>query len=366
MKLKEKLIELRKEKGLSQLKLAEMMNVSRQAISRWEVGSAVPSIDNLKYLGHLYGVPLEYLLYDDMPEPDRAVKRIEETTKHQKKRISMILIAIGVMVLKNSLYKKFILGFVLFLLLVILFAQQRNSAGQISYSLEDLERKGLEVASNVELISYPLLEDEGGTFVIYSQSPDTYGISNSTTWVIYKTSDENILVQDASLSRPLFIVSNNDSIYIFGETTAFASITGINITRYTIAENQLIIENAISEYSLGSDFYVYQDEINKDLFSVMPVAEDGMGRMYFDEIEDEARLKINVVDGSKEYPIIFELNDAGQYIMRNSEGTDLDPSPHCYAFSVSKNFDTLLKNASIFEKGCSPLRRTRKARTLAG
>ena len=54
MKLEEKLISLRKEKGLSQMKLAEMMNVSRQAISRWEVGAAVPSTDNLKFLGNLY------------------------------------------------------------------------------------------------------------------------------------------------------------------------------------------------------------------------------------------------------------------------------------------------------------------------
>lgn len=51
MKLEEKLISLRKEKGLSQMKLAEMMNVSRQAISRWEVGTAVPSTDNLKFWG---------------------------------------------------------------------------------------------------------------------------------------------------------------------------------------------------------------------------------------------------------------------------------------------------------------------------
>lgn len=65
MKLEEKLVSLRKEKGLSQLKLAEMMNVSRQAVSRWEAGTAVPSTDNLKYLGLLYGVTLEYLLYDD-------------------------------------------------------------------------------------------------------------------------------------------------------------------------------------------------------------------------------------------------------------------------------------------------------------
>ena len=53
MKLADKLVYLRKKQGLSQLKLAEMMNVSRQAISRWETGIAVPSAENLKYLGNL-------------------------------------------------------------------------------------------------------------------------------------------------------------------------------------------------------------------------------------------------------------------------------------------------------------------------
>lgn len=38
MNLSEKLILLRKEKGVSQAELAELMNVSRQAISRWETG----------------------------------------------------------------------------------------------------------------------------------------------------------------------------------------------------------------------------------------------------------------------------------------------------------------------------------------
>lgn len=62
MKLEEKLVSLRKEKGLSQLKLAEMMNVSRQAISRWEVGTAVPSTDNLNYLGRLYMTKIDGFL----------------------------------------------------------------------------------------------------------------------------------------------------------------------------------------------------------------------------------------------------------------------------------------------------------------
>lgn len=64
MNLPEKLMSLRKQKGLSQANLAETLNVSRQAISRWEVGTAVPSTDNLKVLSELYEVSVDYLLND--------------------------------------------------------------------------------------------------------------------------------------------------------------------------------------------------------------------------------------------------------------------------------------------------------------
>lgn len=68
MELKEKLVALRKEKGLTQLAVAEKLNVSRQAISRWESGIALPSTDNLKSLSALYGVPVDYLLNSDTEE----------------------------------------------------------------------------------------------------------------------------------------------------------------------------------------------------------------------------------------------------------------------------------------------------------
>ena len=78
MNLSEKLILLRKEKGVSQAELAELMNVSRQAISRWETGAAVPSAENLKYLRNLYNVSLDYLFNDAADEPDENEKVIEE------------------------------------------------------------------------------------------------------------------------------------------------------------------------------------------------------------------------------------------------------------------------------------------------
>lgn len=71
MNLPEKLTYLRKEKGLTQNALADALHVSRQAISRWEVGTAAPGIDNLKVLSDVYGVSVDYLLDDqtDLPNP---------------------------------------------------------------------------------------------------------------------------------------------------------------------------------------------------------------------------------------------------------------------------------------------------------
>lgn len=100
MKLDEKLVSLRKEKGLSQLQLAEMMNVSRQAISRWEVGTAIPSTENLKYLGKLYGISVDNLLNEDQlpihKEPQKTdTVRKEVLKKRTKARIIFILILIA-------------------------------------------------------------------------------------------------------------------------------------------------------------------------------------------------------------------------------------------------------------------------------
>ena len=65
MKRYEKLAFLRKEKGLTQMELAEELNVSRQAVSRWETGTSIPTTENLACLSKLYQVPVDYLLNED-------------------------------------------------------------------------------------------------------------------------------------------------------------------------------------------------------------------------------------------------------------------------------------------------------------
>lgn len=101
-----KLAFLRKQKGLTQMELAEKLNVSRQAISRWEVGAAVPSTDNLKVLGELYEVPVDYLLNDELDNISKPKEETQEKiTNEQKKgvfvprRIVFISIAVVLVLL---------------------------------------------------------------------------------------------------------------------------------------------------------------------------------------------------------------------------------------------------------------------------
>ena len=62
MDMREKLTSLRIENGFSQQELAERLNVTRQAISMWESGATIPSIDSLILLSKLYGVSVDELL----------------------------------------------------------------------------------------------------------------------------------------------------------------------------------------------------------------------------------------------------------------------------------------------------------------
>lgn len=65
MKFQEKLVALRKGKGMSQEQLAEKLGVSRQAISRWESGESTPDMLNLLGLCEYFQVSSDYLLHDD-------------------------------------------------------------------------------------------------------------------------------------------------------------------------------------------------------------------------------------------------------------------------------------------------------------
>ena len=61
----EKLQALRKARGWSQEELATQINVSRQALSKWESGASVPDTENVVALSRLFGVSTDYLLLEN-------------------------------------------------------------------------------------------------------------------------------------------------------------------------------------------------------------------------------------------------------------------------------------------------------------
>lgn len=103
MTLEKKLVRLRKKEGMSQADVSEKLNVSRQAVSRWEAGDSRPSTENLQALCKLYNVKLDDLLdesNEEVPiemfsfqvsslEKDQSLCR--ELIKSRGKTISLLL-----------------------------------------------------------------------------------------------------------------------------------------------------------------------------------------------------------------------------------------------------------------------------------
>ena len=90
--LSEKIYKLRKKSGLSQEQLAEKLNVSRQAISKWESGTAVPESEKLITISDYFGVSVDYLLKDD---EDNKTNMTADTKEENPKMIAGIIICIA-------------------------------------------------------------------------------------------------------------------------------------------------------------------------------------------------------------------------------------------------------------------------------
>lgn len=90
MNFSEKLYTLRKSKGLSQEQLALELNVSRQAVSKWEARYAVPETEKLLAISKFFDVSMDYLMKDDLDTPSPA-----PTTPSKQRLLPGILLCAG-------------------------------------------------------------------------------------------------------------------------------------------------------------------------------------------------------------------------------------------------------------------------------
>lgn len=86
------LTELRKRKGLTQLKLAEMFNYTDRAVSKWESGETLPDVEVLYNLCEFYGVTLDYLTHEDN---EKYIKKDSQLEKKNQITIAVLVTSIA-------------------------------------------------------------------------------------------------------------------------------------------------------------------------------------------------------------------------------------------------------------------------------
>ena len=83
MEFNNKLYELRKQKGLSQEELAGRLNVSRQTVSKWEVGESTPDMEKLVAISELFGISLDELVLNKAPQKEENSQPSEQIVRSE-------------------------------------------------------------------------------------------------------------------------------------------------------------------------------------------------------------------------------------------------------------------------------------------
>ena len=124
MTLGEKLKTLRASRGLSQEQLAAELNVSRQAVSKWECGDAAPDLDKLRAICAYFGVTTDHLIWENEEDaPTVAVPAKERASRGRNEVFSNVLLLVlllaGIAALWSSLRISFTRGAVVHIILAV-------------------------------------------------------------------------------------------------------------------------------------------------------------------------------------------------------------------------------------------------------
>lgn len=90
MEISERLQELRKKAGYSQEQVAEMLGLSRQAISKWESGQGKPDIENIIKITEIYHVSADYILLGAEQNIKNSASKKPKISVEYRKAISII------------------------------------------------------------------------------------------------------------------------------------------------------------------------------------------------------------------------------------------------------------------------------------
>lgn len=99
MKFNEKLIELRKREGLSQEELGYKLNVTRQTVSKWELGQTTPEMDKLVELRKIFNISVDDLLNEvEITSTQKTTIDDQPINEKETKNNKIVLIIVGIIV----------------------------------------------------------------------------------------------------------------------------------------------------------------------------------------------------------------------------------------------------------------------------
>lgn len=104
------LVELRKSKKFTQQQLAEKLNYSDKAISRWEHAESLPDIETLCRVCDLYGVKFEYLLQEEQPKRSKNPNVIQSNSANKLVITLLAVCSVWLVALLVYIYASLILG----------------------------------------------------------------------------------------------------------------------------------------------------------------------------------------------------------------------------------------------------------------
>lgn len=177
MKLSEKLMKLRKEKGLSQEEFGNKINVSRQAVSKWENEETKPDLDKIKEIVKKFNVDYDYLLNDEIEtEGKEDVTKISNSTPNELKHkvIVKVIFVIFLLYLIICVYK--FVAFYRFYLIANSFSEEKYLMMQrietSSKELSNMRINTIKVGDRILQKMYSLensemIKDENGEILPY-------------------------------------------------------------------------------------------------------------------------------------------------------------------------------------------------------
>lgn len=120
MSLGEKIKAMRQQAALSQEQLAEKLNVSRQAVTKWETGKGIPDIANLIAISDEFDVSLDELIKDDIAVKKKIIS--DSSSKKWHILVIVYLVAITAYISYFAIYHRiFMIGFLISTLFMLFY-----------------------------------------------------------------------------------------------------------------------------------------------------------------------------------------------------------------------------------------------------